>query len=101
MDNIINETLRLKPPVPGGLPRVTPPQGLQIDEVYIPGDTVVGVPTYTLQRDPRYFEQPLEFIPERWEGVNVEKSPFLPFSKGTLTDMDTTTTLSNMVLTKA
>ncbi|OQU95023.1 hypothetical protein CLAIMM_01292 [Cladophialophora immunda] len=82
LDNIINESLRLKPPVPGGLPRITPPQGLQIDEVYIPGDTIVGVPVHTLQRDPRYFERPLEFIPERWEQTSVEKSPFFPFSKG-------------------
>ncbi|KIY02691.1 uncharacterized protein Z520_01156 [Fonsecaea multimorphosa CBS 102226] len=82
LDNIINESLRLKPPVPGGLPRITPPQGLQIDEIYIPGDTIVGVPVHTLQRDPRYFERPLEFIPERWEQISTEKSPFFPFSKG-------------------
>ncbi|KIW88830.1 uncharacterized protein Z519_10314 [Cladophialophora bantiana CBS 173.52] len=82
LDNIINESLRLKPPVPGGLPRITPPQGLQIDEVYIPGDTVVGVPVHTLQRDARYFKRPLEFIPERWGQISVEKVPFFPFSKG-------------------
>ncbi|KIW74868.1 hypothetical protein Z517_11638 [Fonsecaea pedrosoi CBS 271.37] len=82
LDKIIYETLRLKPPVPGGLPRITPPQGLQVDEVYIPGDTIVGVPVHTLQRDPRYFERPLEFVPERWEEMNADKSPFFPFSKG-------------------
>lgn len=27
LDGIINEALRLKPPVPGGLSRITPPQG--------------------------------------------------------------------------
>ncbi|EAA66961.1 hypothetical protein AN8338.2 [Aspergillus nidulans FGSC A4] len=33
LEAIINETLRLKPAVPSGQPRQTPPQGLQIDEV--------------------------------------------------------------------
>lgn len=46
----IDESLRLFPPVPSGLQRQTPPQGLQIGEVWIPGDTIVMTPTYTLNR---------------------------------------------------
>ncbi|KAL1979470.1 hypothetical protein VTN96DRAFT_5729 [Rasamsonia emersonii] len=83
LDHIINETLRLKPPVPSGLPRITPPEGIQIDEVYIPGDTIVAVPTHTIQRDERYYERPLDFDPERWERISPEKSAFIPFTRGT------------------
>lgn len=47
---IINETLRLFPPVPGGLQRVTPPEGALIAGRYIPGDMAVSTPTYALHR---------------------------------------------------
>ena len=86
LDAIINETLRLKPAVPGGVPRVTPASGLQIDEVFIPGDTNVIVPAYAIQRDPRYFEDPDTFIPERWTDEKSEmirdRAAYAPFSLG-------------------
>ncbi|UPL01945.1 hypothetical protein LCI18_012879 [Fusarium solani-melongenae] len=82
LDYIIYETLRLKPSVPAGLARLTPPSGIQVDEVFIPGDTVVSVPAYTIHRDPRYWDNPLEFRPERWETLNPEKAPWIPFSRG-------------------
>jgi cytochrome P450 family 628 len=46
----IDESLRLYPVVPSGLPRMTPPEGMQIDDVYIPGDTIVHNPSYTMYR---------------------------------------------------
>lgn len=46
----INESLRLHPPVPSGVQRMTPPEGLQLGDTFIPGDTIVQVPTYTLHR---------------------------------------------------
>lgn len=82
VDHIINETLRLRPPVPSGLSRTTPPEGLQIDDVYIPGNTVVSISAHTIQRDPRYYEDPEAFYPERWEGMSPETAPFLAFSRG-------------------
>ncbi|KAJ8119669.1 hypothetical protein ONZ43_g3430 [Nemania bipapillata] len=66
LDAVINETLRLHPPVPSGTQRVTPPEGLRIGDTVIPGDVIVQVPSHTVFRDPRAFERPLEFIPERW-----------------------------------
>ncbi|KAH0524178.1 hypothetical protein TsFJ059_009080 [Trichoderma semiorbis] len=82
LDYVIQETLRLKPSVPGGLPRVTPPQGLMIDDDFIPGDTVVAVPTYTVQRDARFWSDADAFKPERWENLSTEKSPWIPFTRG-------------------
>lgn len=46
----IDESLRLFPPVASGLQRQTPPQGLQIGDRWIPGNTIVMTPTYTLCR---------------------------------------------------
>ncbi|KAJ0107909.1 hypothetical protein J7T55_007121 [Diaporthe amygdali] len=62
----IDESLRLFPPVMSGLQRQTPPQGVQIGERFIPGNTIVMTPTYTMCRDPRAFPRGDEFIPERW-----------------------------------
>ncbi|KKY13134.1 putative cytochrome p450 [Diplodia seriata] len=82
LDHVINETLRLRPPVPSGLSRLTPPEGLQIDDVYVPGNTVVSIPAHSIQRDARYYEDPEAFIPERWENLSPESAPFLAFSRG-------------------
>jgi cytochrome P450 len=82
LDWVINETLRLRPSVPGGLARVTPPEGLMVDDVFIPGDIVTSVPTYTMQRDERYWPDALSFKPERWEGLHTEKVPWIPFTRG-------------------
>lgn len=86
LDDIINETLRLKPALLTGYYRVTPPQGVQVDEVHIPGDINVFVPVQLIQRDPRYWPKPLEFIPERWSKqkgqLSTENAPFIPFSLG-------------------
>lgn len=46
----IDETLRLFPPVPSGLQRMTPTEGLLVGDIFIPGDTIVTVPSYTLYR---------------------------------------------------
>lgn len=79
---VITETLRLRPSTPVGLQRMTPPEGLTIDEQYIPGDTIVSVPCYTLHRDERWWERAREFVPERWASQTPENSPFIAFSRG-------------------
>lgn len=84
IDDIINETLRLKPALLTGGFRVTPPEGLQVDEQFIPGDTNVFVPVYQIHTDPRYWKDALDFIPERWGDrkaeMDTEGAPFMPFS---------------------
>ncbi|KAI1414401.1 monooxygenase [Hypoxylon sp. FL1857] len=86
IDNIIDETLRLKPAVLSGVYRVTPREGLQIDEQFIPGDTNVFVPTQVIQTDPRYWKQATEFIPERFgersAEMNTDKELYIPFTIG-------------------
>lgn len=82
IDYLAYETLRLKPPGPGNVPREVPPQGLMIDGEFIPGGTIAAVPTYTIQRDERYWPEPLAFKPERWEGLSTERTAFIPFNRG-------------------
>jgi len=84
--SVVRKALRLLPPIGSGMMhRTTPAEGLMIDGIFIPGNTNVGMGAFGLQRDPRYFEKPDEFIPERWIGEGPEpfdRNAFLVFSYG-------------------
>jgi cytochrome P450 len=47
---MINETLRLHPPVPSTILRLTPPDGLTVGDVHIPGNITIGLPSYSIGR---------------------------------------------------
>ncbi|GAQ42509.1 benzoate 4-monooxygenase cytochrome P450 [Aspergillus niger] len=82
LDAIIQETLRLRPAAPSGQPRVTPPEGIQIDEVWVPGNVNVVVPQHVLHRDERFFPRGEEFLPQRWVDGDVSRDAFFPFGSG-------------------
>ncbi|KAI5857444.1 putative benzoate 4-monooxygenase cytochrome P450 [Durotheca rogersii] len=86
IDNIIEESLRLKPALLIGGTRTTPPQGIQVDEEHIPGNTNVFVPTQIIHTDPRYWKQATEFVPERFGERRAEmgtnEAPYIPFGLG-------------------
>jgi cytochrome P450 len=63
---VIDESLRLSPPVPSLLPREVLKGGIAIDGQYIPEGTIVGVSAYAIHRNPEYFPEPDTFYPERW-----------------------------------
>ena len=50
LNAVIHETLRLHPPVPSGLLRETPPEGIVVAGRYIPGTTTVVAPNHTISR---------------------------------------------------
>lgn len=50
LNGIINETLRLHPPVPSGLLRQTPPEGIMAGDTFIHGDVTVSTPTWSMGR---------------------------------------------------
>ncbi|OJD30452.1 cytochrome p450 [Diplodia corticola] len=67
LNALIAETLRLHPPVPSALQRLTPPAGLTLPSgTHIPGNTVVWCPAYVIGRSPAAYVEPDEFCPERW-----------------------------------
>jgi tryprostatin B 6-hydroxylase len=50
LNGCINEALRLNPPVPSGVYRKTPPEGLYIGQTYILGNTTIQMPSYAMAR---------------------------------------------------
>ncbi|KAF1809510.1 cytochrome P450 [Eremomyces bilateralis CBS 781.70] len=85
LNGVINETLRLHPPVSGGLYRQTGAEGATINGQQLPAGVNVIIPIYSVHRSPRAYVNPNEFIPERWSTqpeLVLKKDAFLPFSNG-------------------
>jgi cytochrome P450 len=81
---VIDESLRLYPPISHGLPRETPKEGMMIMDQWVAGNTTVSVSAYVAHRDPTVFDQPESFMPERWLGEQGRalQSHFIAFSAG-------------------
>ena len=78
---VIEEGLRIYPPIPIGLPRTSP--GETVDGHYIPQDTVVYVSSWAATHSEANFHKPFEFIPERWQDdCKDDKGASQPFSLG-------------------
>ncbi len=69
---VIDEAMRLNPPVGGLLPREVLPGGIEIDGMHFPEGTVVGTPHYAIHHSEAYFPRPFDWIPERWIPGSVE-----------------------------
>lgn len=70
LDAVLQETLRVWPPVPGGQPRVTPGPCTLAGYADIPAGMRVQAAAAVLHRDARVFgPDPLEWRPERWVPV--------------------------------
>ncbi|KAI4213021.1 MAG: hypothetical protein LQ351_004365 [Letrouitia transgressa] len=85
LNGLINETLRLHPPVPTGGLRETPAEGVWIAGRFVPGNTTICAPRYTLARLESCFTHANEFIPERWFSkpkLVKNKNAFAPFALG-------------------
>nr|DAD39594.1 TPA_asm: hypothetical protein HUJ06_013917 [Nelumbo nucifera] len=82
---VIKETLRLQPPAPLLVPRETM-QHCTIDGYNISSKTVVMVNAWAIGRDPQYWENPEEFIPERFTKSSIDfrgqHFEFIPFGSG-------------------
>ncbi|KAL5544079.1 hypothetical protein UlMin_007863 [Ulmus minor] len=68
---VVKETLRLRSPVPLLAPRETL-TSVDMGGYHIPAKTRVLVNAWAIQRDPSLWDEPEEFIPERFENRNVD-----------------------------
>ncbi|XP_057832597.1 cytochrome P450 93A3-like [Cryptomeria japonica] len=84
LQSIVKESLRLHPPGPLALREST--EECNIDGYFIPVQTRVFINIWALGRDPKHWENPLEFRPERFSesSIDVRGQHFqiLPFGGG-------------------
>ncbi|TEA14427.1 Cytochrome P450 monooxygenase aclL [Colletotrichum sidae] len=64
----LDETLRMYPPVPTGLPRVVPEGGATIAGHYVPENSIVAIHQWATYHKESNFRDPFGFHPERWLG---------------------------------
>ncbi|CAN9145904.1 unnamed protein product [Alternaria alternata] len=85
LEAVIQESMRMWPSVFFGSQRVTPPQGIEVNGRFIPGNMIVHIPLFPLFHDARNFVAPDQFIPERWTTkpeLVLNRQAFIPFSTG-------------------
>jgi cytochrome P450 len=82
-DRVLKESLRLYSPV-WCIPRVALAD-CDIGGYRVPAGTSLAMSPWVMHRDPRYFDQPEEFNPDRWEGDFAKRLPtfaYFPFGGG-------------------
>jgi cytochrome P450 len=77
---VINETLRVRPVVPIVARLLT--EELQVGSHLLPAGTRVVPAIYLTNRNPRVYERPKEFLPERFLGSAPETFSWIPFGGG-------------------
>ena len=80
MTAVVNETLRVRPVVP--LVARTLTQELELGRLRLPGGTRVMPSIYLTNRNPRVYERPAEFMPERFLENAPETFAWIPFGGG-------------------
>lgn len=84
LDAVMNECLRLYPPITGFVSRMADAD-LKYKNITIPKGTAIGVSVYLIHRDPDYWVDPETFDPDRWLGdrkKNIIPAAFQPFGYG-------------------
>ncbi|OCK73526.1 benzoate 4-monooxygenase cytochrome P450 [Lepidopterella palustris CBS 459.81] len=87
MTAVLNETMRIYPPVPGDLPRIAPKEGITVAGYWLPPETRASVASFAATHSSSNFKNPYKFAPERFLDDNEEykddkKSAHQPFSTG-------------------
>ena len=80
---IVAEALRLFPPAWVIVRRAS--EGCRVGNVEVAAGTVVVASPFVTHRDPRFFDQPLQFMPERWTVEDQAARPrlsYFPFGAG-------------------
>ena len=82
-EQVVTESMRLFPPA-WALGREAVAD-CEVGGYAVPAGTTIFISPWVLHRDPRYFEQPAEFRPERWSGDLARRLPrfaYMPFGGG-------------------
>lgn len=83
---VLDETMRIYPPVPNQIGRTVPRGGDTVMDIWIPAGTKIQIPQYVAGHLESNFARPEEFIPERFLGAEEFKDDnfavFQPFSVG-------------------
>jgi cytochrome P450 len=80
---VVKESMRLYPPA-WVLGREAI-RGFEMDGYSIPSGAQLMISLWLMHRDPRYFDQPEEFRPERWASEQIKQLPkyaYFPFGGG-------------------
>ena len=78
--HVFSEALRLFPPVPAFARRPLVP--IELDGFTVAAGTSIYVSPHVTQRNPRYFDEPDAFRPERWEDAAPPRFAYFPFGGG-------------------
>jgi cytochrome P450 len=78
--NVFKEAMRLYPPALLFARR--PKKDVEFAGYKIARGQSIFVSPYITQRNPRYFERPDSFEPERWENISIPKFAYFPFGGG-------------------
>ncbi|KAL2552023.1 Cytochrome [Forsythia ovata] len=81
LKNIILETFRMFPAGPLLLPHESS-SDCKVQEYDVPRGTILLVNSWAIHRDPKVWDDPTSFKPERFEGKEVETHKLMPFGMG-------------------
>ena len=99
VDAVIKESLRLYPPAYGIVRQAV--KDCQIGGYTVPAGASLAIFPWSVHRDPRYFERPEEFLPERWADGLAKRLPrcaYIPFSVGPRVCIGNTFALTELAL---
>ncbi|KAJ8762448.1 hypothetical protein K2173_007887 [Erythroxylum novogranatense] len=81
LQNVINETFRLYPAGPLLVPHESSEDCI-VSDFHVPKGTILLVNAWKIHRNPKYWVEPEKFMPERFEGGEVERHNLVPFGAG-------------------
>jgi cytochrome P450 len=80
LNAVVSETLRVRPVVP--IVARSLQEDLEVGRYRLPAGTTVAPAIYLTNRNPRFYERPAEFMPERFLGAAPETFSWIPFGGG-------------------
>jgi cytochrome P450 len=83
LEQVVTESMRLYPPVPGIVRE--PVEDDEIGGYHVPAGVTVSMSQHVVHRDPRWYDDPMAFRPERWTDGFRESIPtlaYFPFAAG-------------------